>query len=50
MKSENFIQNTGINIEKKKKVKFLTIPYKLYYIHKGATPLGQVFITKSSSL
>jgi len=45
MKSENVEQNTGINRKEEKNVKFLFIPYISYYIHKGATSLGQVRIS-----
>jgi len=46
MKSEHVEQITEINRkEEKKDVKFLTISYISYYIHKGVTSLGQVRIS-----
>ena len=44
MKSENVEQNTGIN-KKEEKSKIPLIPYISYYIHNGATSLGQVRIS-----
>ena len=47
MKYENVEQNTGVNRkeERKKDVKSLINPFISYYIHIGATSLGQVRIS-----